>query len=316
MLTEQTTVSGAALPLQALKDHLRLGSGFADDGMQDALVESYLRAAMAAIEARIGRAMLSRPFSLTVTRWREDAAQGLPIGPVRSVERVALYDVNGAGEDVAPEAWSLHRDLQCSPAERRVPRHAQRPALLEASDIRREQPQAGQHRERSGVGGPGPEKREPALQILVERLHPAPQPALGLRQLGRIRPAERRLGVRAGEPGCPGRGASKPLAVFDSVVGERGGERESEPEGGADSGILFQAQTFCGGSGAEVGFGSHRFSVLECTVWGSGHAGRRADSAPSASPSEPKLDVHERCIRGSQPIVRARMRFFLFFLVR
>ena len=49
MLTEQTTVSGAALPLQALKDHLRLGSGFADDGMQDALVESYLRAAMAVI---------------------------------------------------------------------------------------------------------------------------------------------------------------------------------------------------------------------------------------------------------------------------
>ena len=29
MLTELTTVSGAALPVQGLKDHLRLGTGFA-----------------------------------------------------------------------------------------------------------------------------------------------------------------------------------------------------------------------------------------------------------------------------------------------
>ena len=34
MLTEQTAVPAAALPVQALKDHLRLGSGFADAGLQ------------------------------------------------------------------------------------------------------------------------------------------------------------------------------------------------------------------------------------------------------------------------------------------
>nr|HRK43751.1 hypothetical protein [Gemmobacter sp.] len=50
MLIEQTTVPVAALPVQILKDHLRLGTGFADEGMQDGLVESHLRAAIAAID--------------------------------------------------------------------------------------------------------------------------------------------------------------------------------------------------------------------------------------------------------------------------
>ena len=39
-----TTVSAAVLPVQAMKDHLRLGTGFGDDGLQDALIEAHLRA--------------------------------------------------------------------------------------------------------------------------------------------------------------------------------------------------------------------------------------------------------------------------------
>ncbi len=50
------------MPVQALKNHLRLGTGFADDGMQDGLIEGYLRAAMAAIEGRIGKALIARQF--------------------------------------------------------------------------------------------------------------------------------------------------------------------------------------------------------------------------------------------------------------
>ena len=60
MLTEMTTVPGAALPVQAFKDHLRLGTGFSDDGMQDGLIEAYLRAAIAAIEGRIGKVLIAR----------------------------------------------------------------------------------------------------------------------------------------------------------------------------------------------------------------------------------------------------------------
>ena len=51
MLIEETTVPVAALPVAQLKDHMRLGSGFSDDGLQDTVLETYLRAAIAAIEA-------------------------------------------------------------------------------------------------------------------------------------------------------------------------------------------------------------------------------------------------------------------------
>ena len=74
MLSELTTVPAGALPVQALKDHLRLGSGFADDGMQDALIEGYLRAAMAAIEARIGKVLIARRFRWVLEDWRGSVA--------------------------------------------------------------------------------------------------------------------------------------------------------------------------------------------------------------------------------------------------
>jgi uncharacterized phiE125 gp8 family phage protein len=112
MLTEQTTVSGAALPLQALKDHLRLGSGFADDGMQDALVESYLRAAMAAIEARIGKVLLARRFLLTLQDWRGPSEQALPVAPVSALVSVRLVDALGVPTVVVPARYRLVPDTQ------------------------------------------------------------------------------------------------------------------------------------------------------------------------------------------------------------
>lgn len=55
MLSEVTGVPQAALPVADFKDHLRLGTGFADDSVQDALAESYLRAAVSAIEGGSAR---------------------------------------------------------------------------------------------------------------------------------------------------------------------------------------------------------------------------------------------------------------------
>jgi uncharacterized phiE125 gp8 family phage protein len=92
MLTEETSVPGAALPVQALKDHLRLGSGFSDDAMQDALIESYLRAAMAAIEGRIGKVLIARRYKLTLQHWRGLSEQPLPVAPVGAVVSVTLFD--------------------------------------------------------------------------------------------------------------------------------------------------------------------------------------------------------------------------------
>jgi uncharacterized phiE125 gp8 family phage protein len=67
---------------------------------------------MAAIEARLGRALLARPFSWTVTRWREETSQGLPIGPVVAVDAITLHGADGGETEVEPEAWSVLRDAQ------------------------------------------------------------------------------------------------------------------------------------------------------------------------------------------------------------
>jgi uncharacterized phiE125 gp8 family phage protein len=112
ILTETNAPPPAAVPVRAFGEHLRLGSGFADDGSQDAVLELYLRSAMAAIEARIGRALLSREYSWTLTRWREDASQGLPIGPIQSIKAITLVEADGAELATDPETWSVMRDAQ------------------------------------------------------------------------------------------------------------------------------------------------------------------------------------------------------------
>lgn len=112
ILTEVTAPAAAALPVRVFAEHLRLGTGFADDGSQDAVLELYLRAAMAAIEARLGRVLLARSFVWTVDRWREDTSQVLPVAPVRTVESVTLTDADGAETVVDTVAWSVLRDMQ------------------------------------------------------------------------------------------------------------------------------------------------------------------------------------------------------------
>ncbi len=111
MLTEVTTVPVAALPVQGLKDHLRLGSGFADDGMQDALIGGYLRAAMAAVEGRIGKALISRQFRLVIENWRSLDEQALPLAPVSAIVSATVYDAAGAATVLAASRYRLVQDL-------------------------------------------------------------------------------------------------------------------------------------------------------------------------------------------------------------
>jgi len=111
MLIEQTAVPGTALPVQGLKDHLRLGTGFTDDGMQDGLIESYLRAAMAQVEQRIGKALIARRFLLTLEDWRDASGQSLPIAPVTAVVSVTLIDVAGVSTLVAAARYRLVPDM-------------------------------------------------------------------------------------------------------------------------------------------------------------------------------------------------------------
>lgn len=110
MLSEQTGVPGSALPVQGLKDHLRLGTGFSDDGMQDALIEGYLRAAMAGVEGRIGKVLLARRFLWVLEAWRDLEGQALPVAPVTAVVSVKLVDAAGGITVVDPARYRLVPD--------------------------------------------------------------------------------------------------------------------------------------------------------------------------------------------------------------
>lgn len=103
MLAEQTPVPLAALPVAQFKDHLRLGSGFADDAVQDGVLEAHLRAALATIEARTGKALLTRPFVWTLTAWRDLATQVLPVAPVSALTGLSIFD-RLEGEEVVNAA--------------------------------------------------------------------------------------------------------------------------------------------------------------------------------------------------------------------
>jgi uncharacterized phiE125 gp8 family phage protein len=107
---EVSPIPDSALPVDALRDHLRLSSGFADAVSQDALLIQYLRAALAQVEARTGRALYARPFALRLARWRHDYAQPLLVAPVGSVVSVTLRDAGGAETLLPAQAYHLEAD--------------------------------------------------------------------------------------------------------------------------------------------------------------------------------------------------------------
>lgn len=110
MLIEQTQVPDTALPVAEFRDHLQLGSGFADDGLQDAVLIAQLRAAFAAIEGETGKVLLQKTFQYVVTAWREPNKQVLPVAPVNAVQTLAITDLNDTSTDVAPSAFRLRGD--------------------------------------------------------------------------------------------------------------------------------------------------------------------------------------------------------------
>lgn len=109
MLIEETALAQEALPVDLLRRHLRLGSGFdgAPDPAEDAALAGFLRAAIAAIEARTGKVLLTRRFRMRLDDWRDRLGQPLPLAPVLAIERVEIDDGQGTVTDVPPESWRL-----------------------------------------------------------------------------------------------------------------------------------------------------------------------------------------------------------------
>ncbi|WP_226550437.1 head-tail connector protein [Celeribacter naphthalenivorans] len=111
MLMEQTQVATAALPVAEFRDHMRLGTGFDDDGVQDGVLETFLRAAMAAVEARTNKVLISRDFLYTVTAWRDLSAQVFPVAPVTTIGSFIVVDRLGAETTVDTAKYMLEPDM-------------------------------------------------------------------------------------------------------------------------------------------------------------------------------------------------------------
>lgn len=112
-LQELTTVPDAALPIAALKTHLRLGNGYAMAPDEEPLLASYLRAALAAIEGRIGKMLFQRRFALRLEVWPGAEGQRLPLVPFAKLVSVARIDGAGTAELVDPARWRVNR--RCDP---------------------------------------------------------------------------------------------------------------------------------------------------------------------------------------------------------
>ncbi len=111
MLVEQTSVPSAALPVAQFKDHLLLGTGFTGASLQDPVLENYLRAAMAAIEARTGKVLLERQYTWSLTAWREPCRQALPLAPISAVTALRVIDRLDVATLIAPTLYRLERDM-------------------------------------------------------------------------------------------------------------------------------------------------------------------------------------------------------------
>ena len=107
---DQTELPVSALPMAEFRAHLRLGTGFAEDSLQDVVLESFLRAALAAVEARCCKVLIARVVTWRLHEWRNQQSEVLPLAPVSSVEAVRLLDGEGVPSEVAASSYRLEMD--------------------------------------------------------------------------------------------------------------------------------------------------------------------------------------------------------------
>lgn len=104
--TETTSVPDSALPLARFRAHLRMGTGFAETTVQDALLTGFLRAAMAAIEGRTGKALIRRGFRQETRDWERPDSHRLPVTPVASITAISLMR-DSAATPLPEGSWHL-----------------------------------------------------------------------------------------------------------------------------------------------------------------------------------------------------------------
>ena len=104
-------ITTEALPVAALKEHLRLGTGFSEENLQDGLLEAYLRSALATIEGKIGLVLVPRAFAWQLTGWRDAKRQVLPVRPITAINAVKIYDRAGGVNELPIENFDFVPDV-------------------------------------------------------------------------------------------------------------------------------------------------------------------------------------------------------------
>lgn len=109
-LVDLTGIATSDLPIADLRAHLRLGTGFSDDTVQEPVLEPALRAAVAAIEARTGKVLFERGFRWSLPAWRSPARQALPVAPVAAVTSLNTVTRTGDVTAVDLDTVALEQD--------------------------------------------------------------------------------------------------------------------------------------------------------------------------------------------------------------
>ena len=82
------------------KDYLRI-----DSAVEDPVVASLILAARLHIEGALDIAMVTQSWSLFVDCWPEDGRVSIPVGPLKSVDSVKVYDADDTAQTVSPETY-------------------------------------------------------------------------------------------------------------------------------------------------------------------------------------------------------------------
>ncbi len=98
-LTQISPPIAEPITLSELKDHLRI-----TDANEDALINGALVAAVRAVEARGGLALLAQQWSLTLDTVPYETVI-LPLSPVASIDAVTVIDAAGAPQTLAPALY-------------------------------------------------------------------------------------------------------------------------------------------------------------------------------------------------------------------
>lgn len=101
---EITQISDAAIELNIVKEHLRLGTGFETDGLEDPVVLAYARAAICAIEARISEVILARDYDVVMEAWPM-AQRPLPIRPIDQIVSAQITYSDGTAQDITAQLY-------------------------------------------------------------------------------------------------------------------------------------------------------------------------------------------------------------------